>query len=290
MTEAPARTAHARRPLLDLSAKLVRRGYVCDYEVGERELPGPDKVLTYGRPALLAVSTVACVATEEKVVSLTYDDGPDPTYTPEVLEALAASGDKATFFVMVEQAEKHPDLVRRTIAEGHEIALHGIDHTRLSSLPIREAVALIRDGKNRLERITGRKVTLFRPTYGAQTIGQYLATRALGMEVVVWSAWARDWDGSDAGTIADRAIGALHKGGIMLLHDFSGDGVGAADPETGEGLDRGEASRRLLAGMKERGYTSRTVSQLLAQYPAVRTVWSEKRDPSRPSGGMPDPN
>ena len=286
---APARTARSRRPLLDLSAKLVRRGYVCDYEVGERELPGPDKVLTYGRPALLAVSTVACVATDEKVVGLTYDDGPDPTYTPQVLEALAASGNRATFFVMVEQAEKHPDLIRRIVAEGHEIALHGIDHTRLSSLPIRQAVALIKDGKSRLERISGRQTTLFRPTYGAQTVGQYLATRALGMEVVVWSAWARDWDGSDAGEIAQRAIGALHQGGFMLLHDFSGDGVGAPDPITGEGLDRGEATRLLLAGMKRRKYTSRTVSELLAQYPAVRTVWAEKRDPNRPSG-MPASN
>ncbi|GAB3265793.1 polysaccharide deacetylase family protein [Kineosporia babensis] len=289
MTEASVRPA-ARRPLLDLSARLVRRGYVCDYEVGERQLPEPDKVLKYGRPALLAVSTVAAVATSEKVVGLTYDDGPDPVYTPQVLEALAASGNRATFFVMVEQAEKYPDLVRRIIAEGHEIALHGIDHTRLSSLPIKEAVALIRDGKSRLERITGRKVLLFRPTYGAQTIGQYLATRALGMDVVVWSAWARDWDGSDAATIAERAIGSLHQGGIVLLHDFSGDGVGASDPETGEGLDRGEATRLLLAGMAERNYTSRTCSELLAKYPAVRTVWAEKRDPNRPTGGMPDAN
>ncbi|MCE0535898.1 polysaccharide deacetylase family protein [Kineosporia rhizophila] len=290
MTEAPVRTAPAaRRPLLDLSAKLVRRGYVCAYEEGERALPEPDDVLTYGRPALLAVSTVACVATDDKVVSLTYDDGPDPSYTPQVLEALAQYKVRATFFVLVEQAEKHPDLVRRIIAEGHEVALHGIDHTRLSALPLQEAVGRIRDGKRRLERITGRKVLLFRPTYGAQTVAQYLATRALGMEVVVWSAWARDWDGSDAGTIAQRAIGSLHKGGFLLLHDYSGDGVGAPDPETGEGLDRGEATRLLLAGMKRRKFTSRTVSELLAEYPAVRTVWAEKRDPNRLTG-MPASN
>jgi len=284
MTAAPARAASTRRPVLDLSATLVRRGYVCEYETGERPLPEPDKVLTYGRPALLAVSTVACVRTDEKVVGLTYDDGPDPIFTPQVLEALAAAGARATFFVLVEQAEKYPDLIRRIIAEGHEVALHGIDHTRLSSMPIRQAVALIREGKNRLERVSGRPVTLFRPTYGAQTVGQFLATRALGMDVVVWSAWARDWDGSSAEVIAERAVGALHRGGIVLLHDASGDGVGAGDPTTGAGLDRGEATRQLLRGMAERGYTSRTVGELLVQYPAVRTVWAEKRDPSRPGG------
>jgi peptidoglycan/xylan/chitin deacetylase (PgdA/CDA1 family) len=276
--------AAKRRPILDLSAVLVRRGYVCDYEVGERPLPAPDKVLRFGRPALLAISTVACVRTEQRVVALTYDDGPDPEFTPRVLDALAKYDAKATFFVMVEQAEKYPALVTRILAEGHEVALHGIDHTRLSQLPLRQATALIKDAKQRLERIAGRKMTLFRPTYGAQTVPQYLATRALGLEVVIWSAWARDWDGSSAEVIAERALGALHQGGFILLHDFSGDGVGAGADANGDRLDRGKATELMLAGMAERGYTAQTVSQLLAQYPAVRTVWAEKRSADAPTG------
>ena len=272
--------ASRRRPLLDFSAVLVRRGYVCDYEVGERPLPPPDKVLRLGRPAFLPISTVACVDTSEPVVSLTYDDGPDPEFTPGVLDALAAHNVKATFFVMVEPAEAHSKLVHRILAEGHEIALHGIDHTRLSTLPLRKAVALIKDAKLRLERVAGRRITLFRPTYGAQTVQQYLATRALGMEVVIWSAWARDWDSSPAEVVAERAVQALHPGGFMLLHDTSGDGVGAlVDGATiGEdgALDRVKATELMLAGMAARGYTSRTVSQLLAEYPAVRTVWAER--------------
>jgi peptidoglycan/xylan/chitin deacetylase (PgdA/CDA1 family) len=279
-----SRASTGRRPILDLSATLVRRGFVCDYEVGERPLPLPDKVLRLGRAALLPVSTVACVRTEERVVSLTFDDGPDPEFTPRVLDALATHGARATFFVMVEQAEKHPALVTRALAEGHEIALHGIDHTRLSGLPLRQAISQIRDGKQRLEQIAGRPMTLFRPTYGAQTVQQYLATRALGLEVVVWSAWARDWDGIDAQEVAGRAIGALHHGGFLLLHDFSGDGVGTRDPETGAGLDRAAVTELLLAGMAERGYVSQTVSQLLATYPAVRTVWAERHNPNAPAG------
>ncbi|GAB6900447.1 polysaccharide deacetylase family protein [Kineosporia succinea] len=277
-------TSSVRRPVLDLSAKLVRRGYICDYEAGERPLPGADKVLTYGRPALLGVSTVACVATDEKVVSLTYDDGPNPVFTPQILDALGGAGQRATFFVLVEQAERYPHLIQRILRDGHEVALHGIDHTRLSALPLQKAVALIKDGKNRLENVAGRRVTLFRPCYGAQTVGQYLATRALGLEVAIWSAWARDWEGVSAEVIAERAIGALHQGGFVLLHDHSGDGVGA------EGLERGEATRLLMRGMAEKGYTSRTVTELLNEYPAVRTVWAEKRDPNRADGGMPDAN
>ncbi len=267
-----------RRPLLDLSATLVRRGYVCDYDAGERPLPLPDKVLRLGRPALLPITTVACVKTDEPVVSLTYDDGPDPEFTPGILDALAAHGAKATFFVMVEPAEAHPDLIARILAEGHEVALHGINHNRLSRLPLREATALIWEAKRRLERVAGRRMTLFRPTYGAQTMQQYLATRALGLEVVIWSAWAHDWDNSAAEVVAERAIKALHHGGFLLLHDTSGDGVGAAPAHAVAGevaLDRVRATELMLAGMAERGYTSRTVSDLLEQYPAVRTVWAE---------------
>jgi peptidoglycan-N-acetylglucosamine deacetylase len=273
-----------RRPFLDLSATLVRRGYVCEYETGERPLPGQDRVLRLGRPAFLPLSTIACVRTGESVVGLTYDDGPDPEFTPGILDALAAHGARATFFVLVESAERNRQLITRILAEGHEVGLHGIDHTRLSPLPLRRAAALIRDGKQRLEQVAGRRITLFRPTYGAQTLQQYVATRALGLEVVIWSSWARDWDGSPADVIAGRAVRALHHGGFLLLHDASGDGVGAG-PVTEVGaacgapdaaVDRVRATELMLAGMQERGYRSEPVSQLLSRFPAVRTVWAER--------------
>ena len=248
---------------------LVRRGYVCDYEAGERPMPGPDPLLRYGRPGLLPLSTIACVATQEPVVALTYDDGPDPEFTGPVLDALAKHDLKATFFVMVQPAEARPDLVARIIAEGHEIALHGIDHTRLTELPLRRAISLIRDARDRLAQITGQAPALFRPTYGRQSLRQLVATRALGMEVIVWSAWARDWEDDLAEVVAQRTADALHRGGFVLLHDASGDGVGA-----GGRLDRGRATALLLEQMAEKGYSARTVGQLLAQYPAVRTLWT----------------
>ncbi len=248
---------------------LVRRGYVCDYEAGERPLPADDRVLRYARPGLLPVSTIACVATSEPVVSLTYDDGPDPQFTAPVLDSLARYDQKATFFVMVGAAESQPELVRRITAEGHELALHGIDHTRLTELPARRAVGLIREARDRLADLTGQVPSLFRPAYGAQTLAQLLATRALGMEVIVWSAWARDWENEPADVVADRAAASLHQGGFVLLHDAAGDGVGA-----GGQFDRGQATQLLMERMNEKGYRSQTVSRLLAQYPAVRTYWT----------------
>ena len=90
---------------------LVRRGYVCDWEAGERPLPAPDAVLRWGRRALLPLSSVACVATGQRVVALTYDDGPDPENTPGVLDALAAHGATATFFVLADRGTS-PERVR----------------------------------------------------------------------------------------------------------------------------------------------------------------------------------
>lgn len=248
---------------------LVRRGYVSAFETGPRPLPRPDALLRHGRPLLLPLSSLVCVATDRPVVALTYDDGPDPEHTPGVLDALA--GTPSTFFVLAGRAERHPGLIRRMVADGHEVALHGIDHARLAAMPARRSTALIRQGRDRLEQVLGAPVGLYRPTYGAQRLGQLLGARRLGLEVVIWSAWARDWEGRPAPVIAERALGALHPGAILLLHDASGDGVGAT------GLDRSEATRRLLAGMAEREFTGRTVSQLVAEHPQVRSVWAERR-------------
>jgi peptidoglycan/xylan/chitin deacetylase (PgdA/CDA1 family) len=254
---------------------LVRRRYVCAYEVGERPLPAPGSLARLGRAGLLRLSSVACVATDQPVIGLSYDDGPDPEQTPGVLDALAAAGARATFFVLADRAAAHPGLISRISAEGHEIALHGEDHTRLTTLPVREALRRIRRGKRRLEDLTGRPVKLFRPAYGAQTVTQAIGTRACGLEIVLWTAWARDWEDAPAADVAARAFSALHSGGFLLLHDSTGD----LAPHDGSApsFDRGEVSHRLLAAMKDAGWTSDTVSALLDRYPAVRTVWGSFR-------------
>lgn len=254
---------------------LARRGYVCDWEAGERPRPAPDRLLRWARPLLLPVSTAACVDTTDPVVALTYDDGPDPEHTPGVLDALAGRGTRATFFVLADRAEAHPELLRRIAAEGHDVGLHGEDHRRLSELPAREALHRIRRGRRRLEVVLGAPVALYRPAYGAQRLAQAAGTRALGLEIVLWTGWARDWEAVPAAEIALRAEDAAHPGAFLLLHDATGDLEPGPGPPPA--FDRGEATRLLLAGLADRGYRVEPVSRLLARYPAVRTVWAERR-------------
>jgi peptidoglycan/xylan/chitin deacetylase (PgdA/CDA1 family) len=232
-------------------------------------------LLTAAGPLLRPVSCTMCVDTSDRVVSLTYDDGPDPAQTPALLDMLADRGVRATFFVLADAAVAHPGLVRRIVAEGHELALHGADHTRLSTLPDREAVAVVADARRRVEAVAGVPVRLFRPPYGAHTAGSLRGWRALGLDVVIWSGWAADWYDDAPEAVTARARRAVHPGGILLLHDTR------ADPETlapGEELprfDRAAVSAGLIDPLTAEGWAFDTVGGLLARYPRVRTVIRE---------------
>lgn len=254
------------------SPLLVRRSYINASKSNGCSTPPPDRLLRLSRPALLPITSVVCVDTTEHVVALTYDDGPDPDHTPGILDALAASGCHATFFVLVEAAEQHRELLGRIVAEGHEVALHGVDHTRLAALPAGSATAVIAEGKRRLEEVLGRPIEVFRPTYGALRVRQLLASRRLGLDVVIWTAMAREWEGAPADVVAGNVLETLHPGGIVLLHDSSGDDSGGDDA-----LDRAEATRLILAGMAERDYRGLTVTELIRRHRQVRSVWVKRR-------------
>lgn len=231
--------------------------------------------LTLAGPLLRPVTVTFCVDTADPVVSLTYDDGPDPAHTPGLLDLLADRGVRATFFVLADAADAHPDLVRRIVAEGHEIALHGADHTRLTTLPDAEAVAVVADARRRVEAVAGVPVRLFRPPYGAHTVGALRGWRRLGLDVVIWSGWAHDWVDGTVEAVAGRARRAVHPGGILLLHDTR------ADPETlgvGEHLprfDRAAVSARLIDGLAAEGWTFETTGDLLRTRPRVRALIRE---------------
>lgn len=211
------------------------------------------------RLAVPLLGTVVAVDTTEPVVAFTFDDGPDPTTTPQVLDALDRHGVHATFFVLVDQAERAPEVLRETRSRGHEIGLHGLVHRRLQTASTRQAAAVIHEGRRRLEALLGEPISLFRPPGGAQTVRSMAIARGSGLRTVLWSATARDWVRRPIPAMVTQAMDELSTGGILLLHDGKGD-PGRPDP----GIDRAELVDRLLTEVEARNWQPVTAGELLS--------------------------
>ena len=154
-------------------------------------------------------------------VALTFDDGPDAWSTPRFLDLLAALDVRATFFVLGEMAQRHPDLAGRILAEGHEVAVHSWDHrNHLRHLPGRATSEQLSRTTDLLEAQTGVRPRFWRPPYGALTTAGVAAARTLDLQTVLWTAWGRDWrrEATAASVLADVTAGGLD-GGTVLLHD-----------------------------------------------------------------------
>lgn len=157
----------------------------------------------------------------ERSVALTFDDGPDPRHTPEVLDVLSRHGVRATFFLIGEKAATHPELVRRIVAEGHVIGNHTHTHSGLFPLlRLRRMLEELQKVGETIRQITGRRPRLFRPPFGVTNPTIRRAVDRRGLTVVGWSI--RSWD-----TVAriprrkvlDRIVRRLHPGAVILLHD-----------------------------------------------------------------------
>ncbi len=215
------------------------------------------------------LGSVRAVDTNDPVIALTYDDGPDLEHTPAVLAALARHDAHATFFVLADQAEASPELVRRMRAQGHEIGLHGAEHFDLTRCSLREIVTVIRDGRRRLEAVLGEPVKLFRPPYGRQTVRSRLLVRAFGMDAVLWSTNARDCFQADIVEFVANALDGLTPGGIVVLHDGYA-GPDRRDPNAvaqSPDFDRGELADRLIEAIAAHGWTTIPVGALLTHGP-----------------------
>jgi peptidoglycan-N-acetylglucosamine deacetylase len=150
-------------------------------------------------------------------VAFTFDDGPSPDATPEVLDALDAANVKATFFLVGEQVEEHPELAREIVARHHEVQAHCWDHT-----PHREVEDPAMDLWRTIEAIfkaTGVAATMQRPPYGRFTPDSHAACLQARLQPVYWSAWGEDWEDIGPDRIADFVTRDLSDGVVILLHD-----------------------------------------------------------------------
>ncbi|HEY3727965.1 MAG TPA: polysaccharide deacetylase family protein [Solirubrobacteraceae bacterium] len=153
-------------------------------------------------------------------VALTFDDGPHPQGTVAVLDVLARAGARATFFVIGEQVQRRPALAAEIVAAGHVVALHGHRHrlqTRLTGAQVREDLAR---GAAAISDAVGSGPVWHRPPYGIYSPAGLRAVRSAGLQPLLWSRWGKDWRKfTTPRRIADRALGGVLPGDVILLHD-----------------------------------------------------------------------
>ena len=154
-----------------------------------------------------------------KVVALTFDDGPDPRFTPAVLGILRQSGITATFCVIGHWARLHPDLVQAIRANGHLLCDHSETHPSLDRLPGDQVAAQIGQPAEYFRLVTGVKPVFFRAPYGATNPAVIDIAHAEGLRVLQWSVDPQDWTRPGVGTIVARVLRQVHPGAVVLLHD-----------------------------------------------------------------------
>jgi peptidoglycan-N-acetylglucosamine deacetylase len=195
------------------------------------------------------VQVVHRATTARRVVALTFDDGPDPVVTPQVLDILAAHRARATFFVLGERAALHPDLVRRIHAEGHAVGTHTQHHRMRFHFGSADYVRReIEDAVDVVDGILSRRPSLFRPPHGVRSpcfARGWRATR--GLTCVTWSARGLDARPTDADAVVARVENELAPGAIIALHDGTGLGGSRDRSATLAALPR------LLERCRERG-------------------------------------
>lgn len=195
------------------------------------------------------------IHTQKKIVALTFDDGPDPVYTPLILELLHKNGIHATFFVLGSQADKYPSVIKWIRKAGHEIGNHGYEHHDLNKLTEQQVYDEIKRTEQTVWKIAGVFTQYYRPPGGVITHDVQNAVRAIGYDLIFWSVDPRDWSlKRTAKVIVNSVKQNVTPGDIILFHDG--------------GLNQRQmlqALQQLISDLRSQGYKFVTISQLLKE-------------------------
>lgn len=202
------------------------------------------------------------VMTDEKLVALTFDDGPHPHYTDAVLAVLAKYDIKATFFEIGRNIELYPDVTRRVVAAGHELGNHTYRHPHLSRVSDETLLEELASCGRAAEATVGTVPVLFRPPEGARTPARCKLLGDRGYRQILWSVDTNDWRGHSAAEITRGVLREVKPGDIILMHDYvSRNFQGAAALET------------IIPSLREQGYRFVTVSELLEHGTPLAPTW-----------------
>lgn len=184
-------------------------------------------------------------------IALTFDDGPHPTHTPKLLNILSQYNVKATFYVTGQNASRYPAIIRRMVAEGHEIGNHTYTHPNLTKLSDAEVRSQLNKSVAAISAAANVKPRTFRPPYAAMTSRQRAWVNAeYGYPIIFWDVDPQDWKDRNASIVTSRLLNRAKNGSILLLHDIHATSI-AAVPKT-------------INGLLGKGFKFVTISQLLS--------------------------
>lgn len=187
----------------------------------------------------------------QKKIAITFDDGPHPTYTPEILDILMDYGIKATFFVVGQNVELHPDIVKRAINEEHEIGNHTFTHCHVYDASFEEVIDEIQSCEDTIYELCEYHVKLFRPPEGVlpEAVRNYAINE--DYSVILWSIDTYDWARAPISNIKKNITKNISSGDIILMHDYVPDSITP------------QALRIIIPMLLEDGYQFVTVSELI---------------------------
>ncbi|WP_293728190.1 polysaccharide deacetylase family protein [uncultured Phascolarctobacterium sp.] len=193
----------------------------------------------------------------KKQIALTFDDGPYQPYTQKLLQVLAAKNVRATFFMVGENAARHPEIVRLVQSRGHQIALHAGYHQDLLKLSAPQLQENIAYGKRTLEQLTDQPVRYMRPPHGFKDWQVMHAMESAGLQAVNWSVIPRDWTNPGTEQIVSRVCSSAEPGAIVLLHD------GDSPKQTAPREQTVAATAQIIDRLRADGYEFVTIEQLV---------------------------
>ena len=193
-------------------------------------------------------------------IALTFDDGPHPRYTPQILDILDEYNIKATFFVVGVNAKYYPEALELIAQRGHEIANHTYTHPHVSSIDTEKLKREVEDCESEILSLVDERTKLFRPPEGMIDESILGALNKLDYKVVLWNIDTRDWAHTPAEKISEHVISNISDGDIILMHDY----IGKNSPTP-------QALRLFLPVLIERGYKFVTISELIASQKTAAT-------------------
>ncbi|MGN7413346.1 polysaccharide deacetylase family protein [Paenibacillus sp. SAF-068] len=216
---------------------------------------GEEEQLTLGQLRQKYADTFKTNGPSTKKVALTFDDVPDPRFTPQVLDVLKKYNVRATFFIVGSRAEKHPDLVKRIVKEGHMVGNHSYNHPEFSKLSMNAFRKQILHTGDIIRRLAGYTPKMIRPPYGDINEEQLRWAARQHYSIVNWNVDSLDWKGLSKTEVKDNILSAVKPGSIVLQH--AGGGVGSNLNGTIEALPE------IIEELRNRGYELVTLDEML---------------------------